>query len=114
MTSRVQLIREAYEMTLEEFAKLLGVHREWIFTAENTMDSSDIPDYIIDEIQSRYLLPRKFILGYPYTVKKPVQHWRPDEKQDYLKATSKMKIVLTAHFGYCEFSDSESNSDENS
>ena len=47
MTSRVQFIREAYGQTPEEFAKVLDIHREWLFMAENTLDSSDIPDHTL-------------------------------------------------------------------
>ena len=103
MTSRVQLIREAYGQTPEEFAKVLDIHREWLFMAENTLDSSDIPDHIIEKIHLKYNLSKEFILGYPFTVRKPVQSWHPDERRDYMLANKKLQIILTAQFGYCEY-----------
>ena len=105
MKSRIALIREALGKTPESFASLLNIHPEWLFMAENTLDSFDIPDSIISDISARYQLPKEFILGFPYEVTKPLSDWHPDERQDYLKANPKMKIMLTAHFGYCKFSD---------
>ena len=74
--------------------------------AENTLDSTDIPYEIIEKIHIMYRIPEKFILGYPYTVRKDYRHWHADEQQDYLRANPKMKIVLTAIFGYCEYLES--------
>lgn len=106
MQSRVKIIREAYGYTIERFAEIFGVHREWIAMAESALDSSDIPSTLISDISARYQIPKKFILGYPYKLRRQVDFWHPDEKEDYLKANSKMKLVLTAHFGYCDFTES--------
>lgn len=111
MTSRVQLIREAFNLSREDFAAKLGVHIEYVFMAENALDPNDIPDFIIEKIETLYHVSRKFILGYPYTVRKPVNAWHADERKDYQNATNALKKVLTAHFGYCEFSDPEPDSD---
>ena len=108
MQSRIKLIREAYRLDIEEFATRLEIHREWIFAAENMLDSSDIPEEIISKISTTYYIPKKFILGYPYKLKCPVNSWHTDEREDYWRANSKMRCVLTAMFGYCVFSDSDS------
>lgn len=105
MQSRIRLIREAYQIKIEDFAKQLGFHREWIFAAENTPDSFDIPEEIIESISAAYYVPKKFILGYPYKLKRPVERWHPDERTDYFNANPKLKRVLTATFGYCDFLD---------
>lgn len=109
MQSRIQLIREANNLSIEEFASMFKVNREVIFAAENVSDSFDIYDFapsLIDNISTRYQLPKKFILGYPYKVKKHPSLWHLDERQDYNRADSKMKAFLTAHFGYCDFTES--------
>lgn len=109
MKSRIQLIREANKLSIEEFASIFNVNREVIFAAENVSDSSDIYDFapsLIDNISARYQLPKKFILGYPYKVKKQPSFWHLDEKQDYNRADAQMRIFLTAHFGYCDFIES--------
>ena len=106
MQSRIKLIREAQEETPEKFARLLGIHPDWLFMAETTLDSTDIPYEIIEKIHTMYRIPEKFILGYPYTVRKDYLQWHADEQQDYLRANPKMKIVLTAVFGYCEYLES--------
>lgn len=105
MQSRICLIREAHRLSLDEFAAQLKIHREWAFAAENALDSSDIPDEIINLISVTYHLPKKFILGYPYKLKCPVSEWHKDEREDYVRASAKMKHVFAAMFGYCEFSD---------
>lgn len=109
MQSRIRLIREAHNLSIEEFASIFKVNREIIFAAENVTDSSDIYDFapsLIDDISALYQLPKKFILGYPYKVKAHPSSWRLDERQDYNRANSKMKVFLTAHFGYCDFIES--------
>lgn len=103
MQSRIQLIREAYLKSPEDFAKILGIDTNWLFMAENTLDSSDIPEHVIDKIYSTFHIPKKFILGYPYKVRRHFTFWNPDERHEYLKANFKMKKVLTAIFGYCDF-----------
>lgn len=105
MQSRIRLIREAYGISLEDFASKLGIHREWAFAAENALDSSDIPGEIISKISATYYLPDKFILGCSYKLKMPVTYWHQDQQEDYVNATAKMKPLLAAMFGYCEFTD---------
>ena len=108
MQSRIRLIREAHRLDIETFALQIGVHKEWIFSAENALDSSDIPKEIIEKISATYYVPKKFVLGYPYKLKSPIQNWHSDERKDYMKATPKMRQVLAAMFGYCNFCDSDS------
>lgn len=106
MTSRVNIIRKAYGLSLEQFAERLDIHFEYAFMAENAFDPNDIPEFITERIETKFHLSRKFVIGCPYTLRKPVSDWSPDQRQDYNAAGKDLKEVLTAQFGYCEYSDS--------
>lgn len=95
--NRIKCLRKLDHLSQEQFAKKYNVAQTAVSNWEKQRNNIDIGT--ASKIAEDYTVPVEFIYGFPFEVRRPMDQWFDDEREDMLNAPSECRDFFMFRFG---------------